>query len=127
MTEDQVRMRIDAYRAAYGIKELNEDGFPVYPAGLRETKQHREWISLYRLFRRSRNRAVPAPQPTSSTDGAECPVCLQATGTLHDGCAAAVELVRKLGLPVLDRIRGEAFPEDAGAARTDRTQSKRKT
>ena len=132
MTGDQVRKRIDAYRAEYGVKDLNEDGFPVYPAGLRETKQHREWITLYKLFSRSRSRAMPPAQPLSSTDGAsECPVCLQPagpTGTPHDGCAAAVELVRKLGLPVLDRIRAEALPDDAGPVRTTfRSRSKGKT
>jgi hypothetical protein len=118
MTQDQVRQRIEDYRAEYGVKDLNEDGFPVYPAGLRETKQHREWITLYKLFSRSKSRAMPPAQPLSSTDGvSECPVCLQPArpkGKPHDECAAAVDLVRKLGLPVLDRIRAEAFPDDAG-------------
>ena len=129
MTDDQVRQRIDAYRARYGVKELNEDGFPVFPAGLRETKQHREWITLYKLFSRSRNRATPAAESPPSTGGAACPVCLQPgglTAETHRECEAAVDLVRKFGLPVLDRIRA-ALPDDAGPARTVRTRSKGKT
>lgn len=130
MTEDQVRLRVDAYRARYGVRELNEDGFPVFPAGLRETKQHREWITLYKLFSRSRNRSMPAAEPPASTGGRECPVCLQPgglTAVTHRECVAAVELVRKFGLPVLDRIRAEALPDDAGPARAVRTRSKGKT
>ena len=118
LTKDQVRERVDEYCRRYGVKERNEAGFPVFPAGLRETAQHREWITLYKLFSRSRRRSgtvVNAPPAGSWT---ACPVCLE-RGTLgrgaHKRCAVAVDLVRGLGPEALDRIRASAFPADAGS------------
>ena len=119
LTEDQVRERVDEYCRRYAVKERNEAGFPVFPAGLRETAQHREWITLYKLFSRSRRRSgtvVNAPPAGSRT---ECPVCLE-RGSLgrggHKRCAVAVDLVRVLGPEALDRIRASAFPDGAGPA-----------
>ncbi len=119
LTEDQVRDRVDEYCRRYGVHERNEVGFPVFPAGLRETGQHREWITLYKLFSRSRRRSgtvVGAPPDGVRT---ECPICLD-RGSLgrgaHKRCAVAVDLVRGLGAAALDRIRAEAFPEAGGPA-----------
>ena len=57
MTDDQVRARVADYCARYQVQERNDAGFPVFPAGLRETPQHREWITLYKLFKRWRLRS----------------------------------------------------------------------
>jgi hypothetical protein len=130
MTDDQVRNRISEYCSRYGVKELNDDGFPIYPAGLRETKQHREWITLFRLFSRFRARSG-APHRSlrrnAASDAIACPVCLQPlskAGRPHPRCTDALELVRELGPPGLDRIRAAAFPDDPASA--GRASSKRK-
>jgi hypothetical protein len=120
MTDDQVRSRISDYCARYGVKELNDEGFPIFPAGLRETKQHREWITLYKLFSRLRARSgVPrGSRRREDASGATCPVCLQPLAKAarpHPRCVNALELVRELGMPGLDRIRAAAFPEDAAS------------
>ena len=127
LAEEQVRERVDEYCRRYGVKERNEAGFPVFPAGLRETAQHREWITLYKLFSRSRRRSgtlVSVPPEGSRT---ECPICLE-RGTLgrgdHKRCAVAVDLVRGLGPEALDRIRGAAFTDDRSPAVPSRARRK---
>ena len=119
MTDEQINERIKDYCVRYRVKERNEAGFPVFPAGLRETDQHYEWIALYKLFnrakRRSRQTAVGS-DPAAKTDQ-PCRVCLKPVrpaGSLHRRCDAAVALVRDLGPQGLDRIRAEAFPDDSG-------------
>lgn len=133
MTDEQVQQRIADYCARYQVKALNDAGFPVFPAGLRETPQHREWITLYQLFNRSRRRSG---QPGTRTRGdnvssrpEECPVCLQPVrppGTTHPRCAGVVDLVRQLGPESLERVRAAAFPNDARSAGFVRTRTKRK-
>jgi hypothetical protein len=119
MTDDQVRERIDEYCARYGVKDRNEAGFPTFPAGLRETAQHREWITLYKLFSRSRRRSGTVVSAPPAGSEKACPVCLE-RGTLgrggHKRCAVAVDLVRGLGPEALDRIRAAAFPTEGGPA-----------
>ena len=110
--------RIAAYCARYGVG-LADTGFPVYPAGLRETPQHREWIMLFKVFSRLRDRSMPKGSASSRSDqGVDfCAICLQALprpGKPHRRCADVVEFVRELGVPALDRIRASAFPDDAG-------------
>ena len=128
LTEDQVRERVDDYCRRYGVRERNEAGFPVFPAGLRETAQHREWITLYKLFSRSRRRSGTVVNPPPAGSGTTCPVCLE-RGTLgrgdHKRCASAVDLVRGLGPEALDRLRAEAFPSEAdGPAASPRGRRK---
>ena len=118
LTEAVIRERIAAYCARYGVK-LTEAGFPVYPAGLRETRQHREWMTLFKVFSRLRDRSAPRGSASSRSDEGvgTCAVCLQPLpkpGKPHRRCAAVVEFVRELGVPALDRISGAAFPDDAG-------------
>jgi hypothetical protein len=115
MTEAQVRQRINDYCARYGVTEVNDAGFPAFPAGRRETEQHREWITLFKLFARYRERAGLAPisDPAVPAPSGSCDVCqksLPASGKPHRRCADVVELVRDLGPASLDRIRAAAFP-----------------
>lgn len=121
LTEDVIRERIAHYRERYAVKELNADGFPVYPAGMRETRQHREWIVLFKALSRVRARAGTPPRSDVSghSDGS-CPICLRpvagpATG--HQRCQDVVTYVQELGPPVLDRIRTAVFPDQAGPVR----------
>jgi hypothetical protein len=51
LTEDDLKGRIKTYCKSYGAS-LNDQGLPEFPAGKRETAQHREWISLYKLWNR---------------------------------------------------------------------------
>ena len=120
MTDEQIAERIADYQARYQVKELNDAGFPVFPAGLRETAQHREWINLYQLFNRSRRRSgKPGGANDKTTSPSQpCPICLQAVrppGGTHQRCAVVVGLVRDLGPESLDRIRAAAFSDDAAA------------
>lgn len=55
MSEDVLRERVDDYCARYKV-EPNEKGLPPFPAGRRETRQHREWISLLKADTRLRRR-----------------------------------------------------------------------
>lgn len=68
LTEDDLKARIRAYCKSYGAS-LNDQGLPSFPAGKRETPQHREWVSLYKLWnrlgRRKRGQCERCPEPAS--------------------------------------------------------------
>jgi hypothetical protein len=118
LTEAVIRERIAAYCSRYGVA-LTDAGFPAYPAGLRETPQHREWIMLFKVFSRLRDRSAPKGSARSRSDQSvgACAICLQALpkpGKPHRRCAEVIEFIRELGVPALDRIRAAAFPDDAG-------------
>ena len=55
ITEDVLQVRISDYCARYGVAP-NEKGLPPFPSGRRETRQHREWISLLKARSRLRRR-----------------------------------------------------------------------
>ena len=112
LTAAVVRERIEGYCARYDA-QLNAEGFPAYPAGRRETPQHREWVALYKAFQRVRDRATPG----SAGLPRECPICLQQNDrrdAMHPRCAKLVAFVRELGSTALERIRARAFPDDSG-------------
>src|SRR5688500_11935504 len=114
MCLEQIRERILEYCTRYKVTALNEAGFPVFPAGRRETQQHREWIALYQLFNRSRKRSGEAVQDGASNRSEACPVCLRPVrppGSRHQKCEATVEFIRELGPDSTDRIRAVAFPD----------------
>ncbi len=60
LTEDVIRQRIADYCARYGAG-LGPSGFPVFPAGRRETRQHREWLVLYKALSRLRRQQELGP------------------------------------------------------------------
>src|SRR5687768_13833711 len=96
----QVEERIADYCKRYQVTEKNQAGFPVFPAGLRETPQHREWVALYQLFNRARKRSGEPGSRDAAARVEGCPVCLQPSrppGSLHLRCARVVDLVRELG------------------------------
>jgi hypothetical protein len=68
LTPEAYAARLSAYCARYAVQPTAED-LPPYPAGQRETPQHREWISLYkaraRLARRARGVCERCPEPVS--------------------------------------------------------------
>jgi hypothetical protein len=57
LTPEALQARIAEYCARYGVAP-NAEGMPPFPAGQRETRQHRDWIAVYkahdRLGRRGR-------------------------------------------------------------------------
>jgi hypothetical protein len=68
LTEDDLEARIKAYCKVYGAGR-NDQGLPEFPAGQRETPQHREWIALYKLWnrlgRRKRGQCDRCEEPAS--------------------------------------------------------------
>jgi hypothetical protein len=56
LTPEVYESRLAAYCARYAVKATRE-GLPPFPTGQRETPQHREWISLYKVHSRLARRA----------------------------------------------------------------------
>jgi hypothetical protein len=76
-----VAARIASYCERYGVA-ARPDGLPPFPSGRRETRQHKEWLALYRARRRADERraaasAAPASALATASDqpAAGCPVC----------------------------------------------------
>lgn len=138
LTEEQLRARITAYCARYGLAP-DDQGLPPFPGGLRETPQHREWIAVYkahdRLARRQRGQCERCPAPCSSDsvfcdahrapradeptrDSEACPVCARSLGRtsagaaerLHKPCAELARLARPLGPEGLARLGRYLWP-----------------
>src|SRR5438128_2096779 len=91
LTEDVLRHRTDAYCKRYGVTEFNEAGLPAYPAGKRESRQHRDWVNLFKAWSRFRGR-TPAPRDADRAavlraQKGRCPICtrpVQATDVLDE-------------------------------------------
>lgn len=71
MAPETVQRRVADYCARYGVSP-NREGLPPFPTGKRETRQHREWMAVYkahnRLARRNRGQCERCGAPVS--DGA---------------------------------------------------------
>ena len=50
MTQEALQERIDAYSRRYKVSTRGPMGLPPYPAGERETPQHRDWMVLYKAM-----------------------------------------------------------------------------
>lgn len=127
LTEEAVRQRIADYCARYGVHDMSPAGFPAYPAGQRETPQHRAWIVLYKAFGRLQRRQLDehAKDATSLPSDGRCPICLEALSSpgpdarpsaeaasvsVHARCREVVGFVARLGPAVLERLRHYAWP-----------------
>jgi hypothetical protein len=68
LTPEEYQSRLEAYCARYQVRPTPQ-GIPPFPAGQRETPQHREWIKLYkahnRLARRQRGQCERCGGPVS--------------------------------------------------------------
>jgi hypothetical protein len=130
LTEDILRERTAAYCSHYGVKEFNEAGLPAYPAGKRESRQHRDWVNLFKAWSRFRRR-MAAPRdaeraPALRAQKGQCPICLKkvslteateappapggVTFLVHPACNELLRLVAKLGPPVIDRLAAYLWP-----------------
>jgi hypothetical protein len=140
LTEEVIKERIADYCARYGVTAFNEAGFPAFPAGKRETRQHREWVVLYKALSRLRKRQHRPPAGAGGAGRASdveraslleaqkrrCRICgkrlsadeaeLEERGgggglvLLHPTCRQLVRLVAPLGAAVLDRLRDHLWP-----------------
>jgi len=130
LTEQIVQERIAGYCSRYGVKDFNEAGFPAYPAGKRETRQHREWVVLFRAWSRLRGRtASPGHADRAAALRAQkgvCPICLKSvsltdateappsaageTALVHRPCNEALRLVANVGPTVIDRLKAYLWP-----------------
>jgi hypothetical protein len=132
LTEEQVHARVATYCERYGVSPGRE-GVPPFPTGRRETRQHREWLAVYRALQRARARAaVAAPvAPDALSATPECPVCSRrveralavpyprrAAGPvpLHPACAELARLADTLGPSALEGLRHFLWPAKAGGS-----------
>jgi hypothetical protein len=75
LTEDQVRAKVTAYCEKYNVTR-GPEGLPPFPSGKRETRQHREWLTVYRAHQRFRKRSATVSVSSSSRPTtAYCPIC----------------------------------------------------
>jgi hypothetical protein len=132
-TEDQVRAKVLTYCERYGVSP-GPEGLPPFPAGRRETRQHREWLTVYRALQRSKARAASAtPADPAPPGGSECPVCSRSLERdlavayprraarsprpvlLHPACAELARLADTLGPTAVEGLRRFLWPGRAGA------------
>ena len=60
LSAEAIQEKVAAYCTRYGIDTLTPAGLPPFPAGKRETRQHREWIVLCKAVTRQKRRAAAA-------------------------------------------------------------------
>ena len=115
-TEEHVRAKVLVYCERYGVSP-GPDGLPPFPSGKRETRQHREWLTVYRALQRMARRAALAPEDPAT---ARCPVCSRALerdlavpharhragkaarpASLHPACAELARIAETLGPDVV--------------------------
>jgi hypothetical protein len=130
LTEDVLRERTAAYCSRYGVKDFNEAGLPAYPAGKRESRQHRDWVNLFKAWSRFRRR-MPTPRDAERaaairSQKGQCPICLKKlsltkateappaadgeTPLVHPSCNEALRFVAKAGPTVIDRLNAYLWP-----------------
>jgi hypothetical protein len=136
LSEETVQERITDYCARHGVTALNESGFPVYPAGGRETPQHREWVVLFKAWSRARRRSALATGETAGTRPGHCPICVRPLGPraragqhpggpdeapMHPRCRQLLETAEELGPAALDRAKALAASRHASGRSRNET------
>ncbi len=142
LTEEILRERTEAYCKLYDVKEFNDAGLPAYPAGKRESRQHRDWVNLFKAWSRLQHRTRrldPHVAAALESQAGRCPICSQELSAeasvltrapadgrdiaLHERCADLARLASELGPSVLDRVREHLWPASAETAgRTSRAR-----
>ena len=132
LSEDEVRDKVLAYCERYHVSP-GPEGLPPFPSGRRETRQHREWLTVYRALQRSRRRAELAPGRVAREAGPPlCPVCAlvvaakeatridpvgrraRSSGPLHPACADLARLAEKAGPDAVSRLSEWLWPRRRG-------------
>jgi hypothetical protein len=98
ITVEEYEARLRAYCGRYGVQPTSQ-GLPPFPAGQRESAQHREWMSLYkalnRLARRQRGQCERCE--SSASDGSvHCEAHRAANSARAGAHGASVEQRRQL-------------------------------
>ena len=114
LTEDQVQAKVLAYCNRYGVSP-GPQGLPPFPSGQRETRQHREWLTVYRALQRLERRVAAAAMPPDAPDATPltCPICARPIepglavpfarkksprpASLHPSCAEMARRAEALG------------------------------
>jgi hypothetical protein len=130
VTPDVLSARVAAYCKRYAVT-ANDGGLPPFPAGKRETEQHREWMTLYKAHQRLSQRGpstadVERRHELLAHQHGRCLVCRKpldlddsrldqpkANGNpqspepavLHARCLELVNLARSLGGDALDHVK----------------------
>lgn len=135
-TEEQIRAKVLAYCERYGASP-GPEGLPPFPTGKRETRQHREWLTVYRALQRLALRASAAPTaPDDAGRTLRCPICSRAlerdlavpyarrAGTstrpasLHPACAELARLAETLGADAVTGLGAFLWPKRTRSPRT---------
>ncbi len=96
---EEIAARVASYCERYGVT-VKPDGLPPFPSGRRETRQHKEWLALYRARRRSDARR--AGPPVSVAEAEARPFPDRATPDVAESCPACG---RGIVAPDLDSYR----------------------
>src|SRR4051812_6655745 len=97
LTEDVLAERIADYCRRYGVTERNESGFPVFPAGQRESTQHREWVVLFKAVSRLRDTGPrELRNQLLAAQNGRCPVCTEEVSTEGGSMVAGLREARVL-------------------------------
>jgi len=118
-----LQSRIADYCRRHSVP-VNDEGLPPFPAGKRETEQHREWMSLYKAHRRLSDRGTGTAdlaqrQELLMAQRGRCPVCDKRLdvddarldghkaepAVLHAQCLQMVALGRVLGADAVARAK----------------------
>jgi hypothetical protein len=136
LTEDILRDRTAAYCKRYGVTDFNEAGLPAYPAGKRESRQHRDWVNLFKAWSRFRGRMAAPRQVDRAAvlraQKGQCPICLKKvsltaateappsvdgqTPLVHPSCDEVLRLVAKVGPTLIDRLNAYLWPVSPAAS-----------
>jgi hypothetical protein len=123
--EDEIRDKVLAYCGRYRVSP-GPGGVPPFPSGKRETRQHREWLTVYRAVRRLEARSSTAASAVAGPDSI-CPVCalalkleeavsVRAAGrraaswNTHRACADLLRLGQKAGPEAIGRLNDLLWP-----------------
>ncbi len=131
LTEDEVRAKVTAYCEKYHVA-AGPEGLPPFPSGKRETRQHREWLTVYRAHQRSRKRSLTASASAPGVlTGGCCPICARALPgdvavpcalhdsipvSVHPACAELARLAEAAGPEALARLGRLLWPAPARTA-----------
>ena len=133
LTEEQVRAKVLTYCERYGVSPVPE-GLPPFPSGKRETRQHREWLTVYRARQRLLARVAggTAHVASSGDAGASCPLCTRTVPSeeavaftragrrgrpwqLHAGCADLLRRAEDAGSDTVARLSELLWPRHGRA------------
>ena len=125
LTEEQVRAKVNAYCERHGVSSGRE-GLPPFPTGKRETRQHREWLTVYRAHQRLKARTA-SRSPAADGPDAICPLCALPVNSedattlarvsrpgsswqVHRACADLVRMAENAGPDTIARLSALLWP-----------------